>query len=450
MTPDDELEAKLAQVVARVPRQRAEAEDLVRSRAGDARALVRAAALFRAAGDLSAARAALLLAPRQDADATYVLFEAGVVEEYLGAFDEAADLYAASLIAEPLNYRARQALVQLRRQTAADNDIDELERQFRMGGDPAGWRELHIGHALAKTYEDLGDLERSFAWLAAGKARRARIVPYDARREEGLVEAAAQARPTDTIGRGACAPIFVAGLPRSGTTLVDRILSSHPDVVSAGEISAFADLHKLLSRTRPPATIDADTLRADAIDWSRLGALYTEAARAIIGDAPRFIDKAPSNYLLAKKILSALPEARVICVRRNPLDAVLSNYRQIFPIDDRFYDYVYGLEAAAHKVVQFERLMAVWREQLTPDRFMVLDYEALVTAQEAQTRTLVRFCGLDWNERCLAFHENAAGVATPSAQQVRQAMNARAVGRADRYGALLDPARDVLARAGLN
>jgi tetratricopeptide (TPR) repeat protein len=444
------LDARLARVVTRTARQRAEAQQLEQNRSSEARALVSAAALYRAAGDLHAARAALQRAPGTGADATHVFFEAGVIEEYLGAFDHAAELYRAALVAEPLNYRARHSLVQLRKQTEAVNDIPELERQFRMGGDAAGWRTLHLGHALAKTCEDLGDLAKSFAWLTAAKSRRAAIAPYDLRREERLVDAAAQARPPSPArGTEAMAPIFVAGLPRSGTTLVDRILSSHLSVASAGEIGAFADLHKILSGARTAPTIDTETLAAEIVDAPRLGALYVEAARALVAAAPRFVDKAPSNYLLAKKILVALPDARVICVRRNPLDAVLSNYRQLFPIDDRFFDYVYGLQAAAHKVAQFERLMAIWREQLPPDRFMVLDYEALVAAQEPQTRALLAFCALAWDDRCLAFHENAAGVATPSARQVRQTMNAQAVGRAARYGALLDPAREVLARAGV-
>jgi hypothetical protein len=129
---------------------------------------------------------------------------------------------------------------------------------------------------------------------------------------------------------------------------------------------------------------------------------------------------------------------------------VLGNYKQIFPFDDRYYDYAYDLEWTAQKYVVFERLIEHWRDVLPPERFMVLQYEDLVANQEARTRELLAFCGLSWDERALAFHENAAGVATPSARQVRQAMNMKAVGRSTKYGAALDPARAVLERAGIS
>ena len=167
------------------------------------------------------------------------------------------------------------------------------------------------------------------------------------------------------------------------------------------------------------------------------------------GATPRFIDKAPSNYLLAASILRALPNARVVVVRRNPLDSVLSNYKQLFPLDDRYYDYVYDLESAAHKYVQFDRVVRHWQSVLPADRFMVVQYEDLVAAQEEVSRTLIAFAGLAWNDSVLAFHRNAAGVGTPSAAQVRAPMYNTAVGRWEKYGALLDPARRVLEKAGI-
>jgi hypothetical protein len=136
-------------------------------------------------------------------------------------------------------------------------------------------------------------------------------------------------------------------------------------------------------------------------------------------------------------------------MRRNPLDACLSNYKQIFPFDDRYHDYVYDLAATAEKFVIFDRLLSHWRETLPAERFMVLQYEDLVADQEAKTRALLAFCGLEWEAGTLDFHENRAGVSTPSARQVRSAMSSAAVGRWEKYGALLDPARQVLEKAGI-
>lgn len=436
------------QFIARFATMRALAARAVQEQPNDFRALFGAATAYRMSGDLISARQTLARAAQAHPDNTHVHFEHGVVLEYLGEFDAATRSYQRALETEPLNYKARQALVQLHAQSVAANSIAELERLFA-GPDPDGWRTLHIGHALAKTFEDLGDLPRSFEWFARAKQRRREIAPYDAAREERFVTLV-QLPPPRGEGWTSDEPIFVCGLPRSGTTLVDRILSSHPDVMSAGEIGNFAQAHKLLSGSTTPSALDADTYaRSASIDAAQLGRIYIESTRPLTGARPRFVDKAPSAYLLARAIHAALPNARIVCVRRHPLDSVLSNYKQIFPIDDRYYDYVYALETAAHKVVQFDAILRALKATLPADRFLDLRYEDLVANQGARTRELVAFCGLAWDDRCLAFHENAAGVATPSARQVRTPMNAAAVGRFVKYGALLDPARRVFERAGL-
>jgi hypothetical protein len=257
-----------------------------------------------------------------------------------------------------------------------------------------------------------------------------------------------KAAPAAGEGWPAPDPIFVTGLPRSGTTLVDRILSSHPQVTSAGEIGNFLQLLKLMSGAPGRESLSVALFdHLGGVDWAKLGKLYIDSTRPLTGAAPHFVDKAPSNYLLAPLILRALPNARIVCMRRHPLDSVLSNYKQIFPFEDRYHDYVYDLESTARKFVQFDRVIEHWRAELPANRFMVLQYEDLVADQEARTRALLAFCGLPWDERCLAFQENAAGVATPSARQVRTAMNSAAVGRWAKYGTLLDPARRVLEAA---
>ena len=441
-------DAEIEKLVGRFAAMCALATRAAKENVNDARALFGAAMAFRISGDYEAALAQWQRLCQLEPNNTNYRYELGQTQEYFGQFPEAIANYQASLKSEPLNYRAWQALVQLQKQSLLTNHIAELERQFAQPED--GWRTLHIGHALARTYEDLGDIPRSFEWLGKAKQHRRKLRPYVVAAEAELVRATQNVKPGEGAGCEADDPIFIVGLPRSGTTLLDRIFSSHPDVTSAGEIGNFLQLLKLMSGSSVPASLHPDVFaRAGQIDYARLGRAFIDSTRPLTGAAPRFIDKAPSNYFLAPLILRALPNARIVCIRRHPLDSCLSNYKQIFPMDDRYFDYVYDLAWTAEKFVLFDGMLAHWRETLPADRFMLVQYEDLVANQEARTRELLAFCGLDWDERTLSFHENAAGVSTPSARQVRQAMNTQAVGRFAKYGALLDPARRVLERAGI-
>jgi tetratricopeptide (TPR) repeat protein len=443
-------DAEIAKLVARFGAMRATAARAAQELSSDERALFGAGIAFRISGDYAAALTQFVRLNSVAPGNTHYLFELGRTQEYLGQFDAAVVSYNASLEAEPLNYQSRRAVVALQKQSTLNNHVAELERQLALD-DGDGWRSLHLGHALAKSYEDFGDTQKSFEWLTRAKKRRRQLFPHSTQEDEARAHAVKQLRLSAGAGENAVEPIFVTGLPRSGTTLADRIISSHRDVTSAGEIGNFVQLLKLFSDSTTPITLDVDMLsRSGDVDFARLGRSYIDSTRPLTGATPRFIDKAPSNFLLAPIILRALPNARIIVMRRHPLDSVLSNYKQIFPFDDRYYDYVYDLEWTAQKFVVFDQLITRWREVLSPDRFMVLQYEDLVANQEARTRDLLAFCGLEWDARTLSFHENAAGVATPSARQVRQPMNTQAVGRWEKYGAALDPARRVLEAAGIS
>jgi hypothetical protein len=221
-------------------------------------------------------------------------------------------------------------------------------------------------------------------------------------------------------------------------------------VTSAGELRNFSVLVRRLSRASGGKLVDADTLRgARDIDLPRLGREYLASTRPLTGRNARFVDKLPFNFLYAGLIARALPGARIVCLRRDPMDSCLSNYRQLFATDSPFHDYAYGLEDTARYYVQFDRLIAHWRSVLPPERFMEIEYEAVVADQEAQTRRLLEFCGLPWDERVLAFHENAAPVATASVVQVRQPIYASSVGRWRKYGDRLAGLEAILREAGL-
>jgi Sulfotransferase family len=157
----------------------------------------------------------------------------------------------------------------------------------------------------------------------------------------------------------------------------------------------------------------------------------------------------PLNFFYVPLILRALPNARIICLRRNPADTVLSNYRQLFATSFGYYGYAYDLGWTAHYFAQFDRLMAHFRASLPADRFTEVWYEDLVTDIEAEARRLVGFCGLDWQEQCLSFHENAAPVATASASQVRRPLYATSINRWHRHRETMQPALDVLTANGI-
>ena len=379
------------------------------------------------------------------------LYNLGSALQFEGCFDEAEIAFRNTLAAEPDNARAWSSLVLMLRQTAERNDIAPLEALFPtlMEDDDR----LHIGHALAKASEDLGDAAAAMKWLDEAKASKRKATPYDSSEVAELFAAAAGTvssfKAANAPGGGE-APIFVVGLPRTGTTLVDRILSRHSGVASAGELSDFALETKRAVNTSSPFVLDSETLRAaEKRDLSGLGQSYLMRARRVVGDGPRFIDKMPLNFFYAALILRALPNARIICLRRNPADTVLSNYRQLFATSFTYYRYAYDLEWTADYYSRFDGLIAACRERLPPDRFTEVAYEDLVSNLEPEARRLVAFCGLDWEEQCLAFHENAAPVATASSSQVRQPLYATSMHRWRRYRDSLQPALDVLTARGI-
>ena len=180
-----------------------------------------------------------------------------------------------------------------------------------------------------------------------------------------------------------------------------------------------------------------------------IGSTYLEAAASLAGATPRFTDKRPFNLIFAGMISRALPNARILRMRRAPADTVLGNYRQLFGAGSVFHDYAYDLEHTARYVAGLEALSRAWERLLPPDRYRVIDYEALVADPEEQIRAALDFCGLAWDPACLDFHRNAAGVSTASAVQVREPLHGRNIGLWRRYGPGFEPALRILREAGL-
>lgn len=358
----------------------------------------------------------------------------------------------ACLALDPLFWRAHLALSNLRRQSPASEHTERLQSLLeRHAGDREARLCLHF--ALAKEHEDLGHYPQAFEHYRQGNAAGREAIDYTPGQDAAIFAAMERAFPEPLLppdsGESPAEPIFVFGMPRSGTTLVERILSSHPDVHAAGELLNFGMAVGRAWNGSSPFWRDPDiAARARAIDWLRAGSDYIRSTRPGTGCTPRFVDKFPFNFLYAGFIARALPNARMICLRRDPMDTCLGNFRQIFAGKLPYYHYSFNLDDIGDYCILFDRLMNHWHKVL-PGRILELQYESLVDAQEAETRRLLAHCGLRWHDACLRFERNAAPAATASGLQVRQPMYRSSIGRWRHYEDQLAPLRKRLDEAGV-
>jgi tetratricopeptide (TPR) repeat protein len=390
----------------------------------------------------------------KDPDHAQMRFNYAASLNFTGQFVAAEEQYEAAIALQPRFVKAHSSLSSVRTQTPERNHIDRLEALLANTTDSID--SLHLHYALAKEHEDLKHREAVFYHLDTANRRRKAELGYDIAFDRAIFDGLKQHFLAEDYftGAGAAldpdqAPIFVLGMPRTGTTLVDRILSSHPDVESVGELQVMQVGLKRLARTTGRFALDPETIAAARrLDPAQLGQLYMDNAAPYRKSARRFIDKLPLNFLYIGYIARALPQAKIICLRRHPLDTVWSNYRHLFATHFSYYSYSYDLLDTAAYYVMFDELMRFW-QQLFPGRVLEVQYETLVEDQEAQTRRLLEHCGLPWDPRCLRFHDNDAAVATPSATQVRQPMYRSALGRWRHYAQYLEPARRYFVERGV-
>jgi tetratricopeptide (TPR) repeat protein len=370
--------------------------------------------------------------------------------KFLGRFTEAEAAYEACLAADPRHWRAHSALSQLSRQAPGRNHLARLQALLAEGGLDVD-AELHLRQALARELEDLGRYDEAFQHLLAGRSRKRKASRYAFARDAELFEAVTRATPEPLPLDGQAthdAPIFVVGMPRTGTTLLERMLASHSQVASVGESQNFAVLLKRATGTRTPTVLDPQTIAAAAhVDHAALGRTYLEHTRPR-GAPPRFVDKMPLNFFYLSHVARALPGVRVLVLRRHPLDTVVASFRQLFATTMPYYEYAYDLGDAARYWLAFDALMAHWRRVL-PGRLLEVEYESLVRDPAGALRPVLEHCGLDWEASCLEFDRNRDAVATASAVQVRQPIYASSVGRWRHYQAHLEPALTVFAAAGI-
>ena len=403
-------------------------------------------------GDHAAALAHFDEAVRLAPGNTQYRYNQAATLNFLGRTEEADAALEALIALAPGDARAHHLLAGLRKQSPERNHIERLARM--RGESRDGHDRLRLGYALAKELEDIGRPAEALDQLCTVNAEHRGSLPYIFARDAEMFDAIEANWPALAAAPAtqppADAPIFIIGMPRTGTTLVDRILSSHWEVESAGELQAMPLAVKKAAGTRSPTVIDLDTIVAAArADVSEIGRDYLLRASHHRRDPElRFTDKFPGNFHYAGFIARALPSAKIVCLRRHPMDTVLSNFRNLFAVSSRYYDYSYDLLDIAAYYARFDQLMAFWREAL-PERVLELRYENLVADQEGETRRLLKHCGLAWSDDCLSFHTNSAPVSTPSAAQVRQPIYAESVARWKRHADVLEPVRRFFERAGI-
>lgn len=355
----------------------------------------------------------------------------------LGERDKAEQAFDALLARFPRAAGAWFNFSDLHRFTAPDDPaLAAMEALLAPDGVQVLSDRIALGFALAKAWMDLGEPERAFAYLDEANRSKRATFSYDSAATDQWTASIATAFSAEAMARpraevaGSEAALFVLGMPRSGTSLVEQILASHPQVFGAGEL---ADIHHL---TQCGLSYPAGASQLPLETEAALGRRYLESLRTRAGSHAYMVDKMPSNFFHAGFINRILPGARIIHVRRNPVDTCLSCYSKLFTREQLFaYDQTeLGLFYRA-----YERLMAHWRVVLPADRFFEIEYEELVADLEGGVRRLLAFCGLAWSPACLDFHQTRRLVRTASVNQVRQPLFNSSVGRWKPYARQLGP-----------
>lgn len=370
----------------------------------------------------------------------------------LGDLSGARQSCEAALNIDSHCYRAWSMLAELAPASISGQRLAALREAFSMAGSNSPDACLHTGFALARVLETDKQFAEAFAVLAASKAPARRMLNYHFDSDAVIFSTLREVFTDKAVsqhGGEPDAPIFVMGMPRSGTTLVERLLSGHREVISAGEVHNFGILLQRavgdpgLGVPSPRHLIEAADMNLEA-----LGQRYLESVADKVKGAARFVDKLPHNFLFAGFIARALPGAKMICLRRQPLDTCIGNFRQLFALSFPYYRYSYDIEDTARYYSAFDRLMAHW-QQVLPGRILEISYEALVRDPEEQLRGLLDFCELEWDPACLAIEANRTPVSSASAVQVREGIHTRGIDRWRNYAPQLAGAIAILERAGI-
>jgi len=372
---------------------------------------------------------------------------------FLGKIEEASDIYKRLLKKYPAHQRNHYQLARLEK--AKDSTHVEQMKEILHSINLAPDMNVFMYYAIGKELEDLEQWDDAFHhYKLAGDAVDS-VAEYDVATDVEIIDKIIETCTADWLSTDAKTastddsqktPIFIVGLPRTGTTLTERIVSSHSQVESVCETQFLQMVVRRESGVKSVERITSAMIEAAAKkDISLIADGYMEAVDYKLSDKPMFIDKLPFNYLYLGFIAKAYPHARIIHLKRHPLDACFAMYKQVFTWA---YKFSYTLKGLGRYYVAYNRLCNHWREVLG-DRLIEVEYESLVADQEYQTRVLLEKLGLDFEEACLNFEQNITASTTASSVQVREKIHTRSVNRWKNFERQLQPLKEHLENAGI-
>jgi tetratricopeptide (TPR) repeat protein len=364
----------------------------------------------------------------------------------LGRLDDAVDCFRKAVALKPGLSDAYRKLANIKKFTGQDADILAMEKAFA-GPDADDAQRMHLAFGLGKAHDDQGEYYRAFEYFSTANALKRASIDFTIDHMDSYFDYLKRLFGKELFaarqGAGSSkeSAIFILGMPRSGTTLIEQILASHPEIHGAGELY---DLQRIIEDQFGPvgdAAFADNVNQADNARFANSGDTYVRALRGRSETARFITDKMPNNFQLIGMIKLILPNAKIIHCRRDPLDTCLSIFKNLFTSDG--YYYAYDLSELGRYYSLYRDLMEHWHG-LFPGSIFDIRYEDMIADQGSHTRALIEHCGLEWDDACLAFHETDRPVYTASAAQVRQPIYDASVQSWKNYEEWLGPLREAL------